>query len=1095
MKGSADGDARRVLLLGSGGLQIGQAGEFDYAGSQACKALREAGIYTVLLNPNIATVQTSAELADAIYFLPVEPRFAEEIIERERINAIFLSFGGQSALTCGLLLDEANVLARRGVSVLGTSIESIRTCEDRRRFAEALRHIDIPVPTSRAVTSIDEAEAAAVEIGFPLMLRAGYSLGGRGSAIVRSVKALRPALERAFAGGPSLSPILVEECLAGWKEIEYEILRDDKDHVIAVCNMENVDPMGVHTGESIVVAPSQTLCDEEYQRLREVAFAVVRHLGIVGECNIQFALDPRSAQFRVIEVNPRLSRSSALASKATGYPLAYVAARLALGHTLPSLKNAVTMTTPAFFEPALDYVVCKVPRWDLDKFRGAEPTIGTEMKSIGEVMAIGRSFGEALQKALRMLEVGADGFDDALLPDCDLAATRAEVKTPSPRRIFALARAFVLGMSVDELAELTAIDRFFLHELEALAGARQALRTAASRDGLTVETIDRKTLLRLKCDGFSDAALARLLGGSEGALFARRKALGIVPRLRQIDTLGGEYPAATNYLYFTYAAVEDDVAPAPGRKLLVLGSGCYRIGSSVEFDWSCVSAVRAARALGYKTTLLNCNPETVSTDYDTCDRLIFDEVSLELVRELFDFEAAGGDGFFGVVVSMGGQTPNRLALPLHRAGIPLIGTRAESIDRAEDRAKFSALCDALQIDQPAWAEATRLADLDAEVARLGGFPVLVRPSYVLSGAAMRVAHSPAELHRYLRGAAHVSPEHPVVITRFERHARELDIDAVAQGGEIILWAACEHIEDAGVHSGDATLVLPPEGLEPAQLARARKLTAQLGRALSVTGPFNVQLLLRGDEIKVIECNLRASRSLPLVSKALGCDFADAATRVMLEPSEPLRKPPVDPLRPGHVVVKAPMFSFRRLAGADPILGVEMAATGEVAAFGRSRDEALCKALLAAGFRFPRRGVLLSLGPPSEKRLFADEARALFRHGLPLFATVGTAELLRELALPCIVVDKGVDEGEAPQSSLLAHLRRGDIDLIINVPRSFDESGRPDGFLIRRAAVDLDIPLLTDLSLARAVVRVIERSTLEALAVLPWHHYITPPSRS
>ncbi len=1077
---------RRVLVLGSGALQIGQAGEFDYSGTQALKALREEGIATVLINPNIATVQTQEGLADAVYYLPVEPDFVEGVIERERIDAILLGFGGQSALNCGLALADAGVLAKHGVRVLGPSIAAIRACEDRKLFADRLREIDVPVARGKTATSLADARSIADEIGLPLVLRAGFSLGGRGSAVVHSLTELDAAVERALAGN---GQVLLEECLSGWKEIEYELVRDGDDNAITVCNMENIDPMGVHTGESIVVAPSQTLSDADYQLLRDAALRAVRHLGIIGECNIQFALDPRSSRYRAIEVNPRLSRSSALASKATGYPLAYVAAKLALGYTLPQLRNSITQKTPAMFEPALDYVVVKAPRWDLEKFRGADTRIGTEMKSVGEVMAIGRSLPEALQKALRMLEVGADGFDPSLFAIPDLDAAKAELSPPSSRRIFALARAFELGMSVAEAAALTAIDPFFLRELFAIAGLRAMLATRAKAGGLSA--LSDAELRTVKQNGFSDAALAKLLDCTADAVRARRHAIGLRPHLRQIDTLAAEYPAETNYLYFTYHAVEHDVVPRATRKLLLLGSGCYRIGSSVEFDTCCVGTAQAARALGFEVTLLNCNPETVSTDYDLCDRLVFDEVSIETVLELRDFERANGHDFVGTIVAMGGQTPNRLALPLSRAGVRLLGTPPESIDRAEDRAKFSALCDALSIDQPRWMEAGRIESIETAVQTLGGFPVLVRPSYVLSGAAMRVAHSLPELLRYLQTATQVSPEHPVVVTKFERHAREIELDAVADHGRIVAWAISEHIEDAGVHSGDATLVLPPHDLTIETVRKVRRIAEQLAQALQVSGPFNVQLLAKDGWVKVIECNLRASRSLPFVARALRTDFVQLAAQIMLNTdggsAQLVRSPAAasDPLDLPYTAVKAPMFSFRRLSGADPLLGVEMASTGEVGCFGHSKEEALAKALLATGMRFPKRGVLLSLGPAADKYLFADEARLLSSLGLTVYATAVTAEVLNKEGIACIAIDKGES---GPHSEVLSRLRSGDIDLVINLPRTFDAEGRPDGFRIRRAAIDLEIPLITDLALARAIVRMLTQVKRRELAVLPYSAY-------
>ena len=1066
---------RRTLVLGSGALQIGQAGEFDYSGSQALKALREDGVYTALINPNIATIQTSAELADAVYFLPVEPGFVEQVIVAERIDSLLLGFGGQTALNCGLALDAAGVLARHGVQVIGTSIAAIRVAEDRALFNASLAQIGVKVARSHACTTPAAAIAAAHALGLPVILRAAFSLGGKGAAIVRDPDSLAAAVERAFAGVPQ---VLVEECLAGWKELEYEVVRDGADNCIVVCNLENVDPMGIHTGESIVVAPSQTLDDADHQLLRDLALRTIRHLGIVGECNIQYALDPATSDYRVIEVNPRLSRSSALASKATGYPLAYVAAKIALGHTLPSIANRVTGVTTAFFEPALDYVVCKIPRWDLDKFAGVDPAIGPEMKSVGEVMAIGRSFAEALQKALRMLEVGVSGLDPRAVTAAEVAI---ELARPSPRRILAVARALADGRTVDELAAVTAIDRFFVAELARIVAIDRRL---GALDGLAA--FDDDAVIEAKRAGFSDLAIAARLGVDEAAVRAHRHHRGVRPGLAQIDTLAAEYPAQTNYLYLSYAATTDDVAPTDRKKVLVLGSGCYRIGSSVEFDWCCVNAVTAARELGYEALLLNSNPETVSTDYDMCDRLFFDEISLETVLAICDRERPDG-----VIVAMGGQTPNRLALALHRAGVHVLGTSPTSIDRAEDRQKFSALCDQLGIDQPRWAEATARGDLERVVAGLGGYPVLVRPSYVLSGAAMRVAHGPAELDDYLARATALSPEHPVVISKFERHCREIELDAVADRGEIVQWAVSEHIEDAGVHSGDATLILPPQRLYLQTIQQVRRIGAQLARALAVTGPFNVQLLAKHNRLKVIECNLRASRSFPFASKVLGANFIREATRVMLG-AAPTADRGAHPGELDYVAVKAPMFSFRRLAGADPVLGVEMASTGEVACFGDDADEALLKAMLATGFRIPTRGVLLSLGPVGDKYRFTDEVRLLAARGLALYATPGTADILHAEGIACESLDKEAIGGARPDA--IAALRAGQIDLVINIPREYDGRGRPDGFQIRRSAIDLEIPLLTDLWLARRVVHAFCRLTLDDLHPKPWHAYVRTARR-
>ncbi len=1064
----------RVLVLGSGPLQIGQAGEFDYSGSQAIKALQEEGVYTVLINSNIATIQTSEGFADAVYFLPVEPHFVEEVIIKERIDAILLSFGGQTALNCGLALDEAGILARHGVRVLGTPVDVIQATEDRQLFIDKLNEIDVTVARSRAVTTPADALAAVAEIGLPVMLRAAFSLGGKGSAIVRETADIQPAIDRAFAGS---AQILVEECLSGWKEIEYEVVRDRDDNCITVCNMENLDPMGIHTGESIVVAPSQTLNDEEYQLLRDVALKTIRHLGIVGECNIQYALDPYSTGYRVIEVNARLSRSSALASKATGYPLAYVAAKLSLGYTLPQLANAITRSTSAFFEPAMDYIVCKIPRWDFEKFPEVDPRLGPEMKSVGEVMAIGRSFAEAVQKALRMLEIGVTGLDPQAYAFADL---ERELAQPTPRRLFAVAQAFAAGMSIDAVAALTRIDRFFLNEIARIT--RIGAQLADLPDGLA--GLDHPSLLTAKRAGFSDKAIAAHVQATEADVRGLRHRLNVRPKLAQIDTLAAEYPAETNYLYLTYAAQSHDIAPSIQRKLLVLGSGCYRIGSSVEFDWCSVTAVTAARELGYETMLLNCNPETVSTDYDICDRLVFDEISLETVLELYEQEHPEG-----VLVSMGGQTPNNLALKLHQANVRILGTSADSIDSAEDRGKFSALCDRLGIAQPRWTAATALTDSESLVAELGGFPVVVRPSYVLSGAAMRVAHTAEELTDYLEKATTVSPEHPVVISKFAQQAREIEFDAVAERGEVVLWAVSEHIENAGVHSGDATLVLPPRGLPLGVVQDVQRIGGQLARALNITGPFNVQMLARHDDVQVIECNVRASRSFPFVSKVIGTNFIREATRLILGAPRSRRVSP-DPLTLPHVGVKAPMFSFRRLAGVDPVLGVEMASTGEVACFGADADEALLKAMLATGFRIPRRGVLLCLGPAHNYYRFTEEARTLLRLGVTLYALAETAAVLEAERIPFQRLT-GTEADDAG-AQVLALMRAGTIDLVINVPWKYDER-KHEGFLIRRGAVDLEVPLITDLWLARRVVRALGRYTLESLPVEPWSHYVSPVS--
>ena len=1059
---------RRVLVLGSGALQIGQAGEFDYSGSQAIKAMREEGIVTVLVNPNIATIQTSRELADRIYLVAVTPEFVEGVIAKESPDAVLLSFGGQTALNCGIALHDAGVFAKHGVQVLGTPVESIRDTEDRRRFVERLAEIDVKTARSRGCSSLDEARAAIREIGLPVMLRGGFALGGKGSGLVRREADIEPALRRAFAGG--VPSILVEESLEGWKEIEYEVVRDVRDNCVTVCNMENLDPMGIHTGDSIVVAPSQTLNDAEYQLLRSVAIRTIRHLGIIGECNIQYALDPEGTDYRVIEVNARLSRSSALASKATGYPLAYVAAKLALGYALLEIPNGITRRTTAFFEPALDYLVCKFPRWDLGKFSGASTSIGSEMKSVGEVMAIGRTFPEVIQKAVRMLDLGVRGLDPGAYP---FENVLDHLREPSPLRIFAIAHAIHEGVGIEEIHHLTGIDRWFLRAIEPIVEMHRHL---ASSGGLP----STATLREAKRLGFSDDGIEALSGGTPGAVRAARRAAGIEARFAQIDTLAGEFPADTNYLYATYHADGSDVARSPRKKILILGSGTYRIGSSVEFDWCAVNAAQAAAALGYETIMLNYNPETVSTDYDICDRLYFDEISLETVLDLCEHERPDG-----VVVSMGGQIPNNLALRLATAGVKVLGTSAESIDRAENRAKFGLLLDELGIDQPRWAHVTDTTEAAAIVEQLGGFPVLVRPSYVLSGAAMAVAHEPSELQRILARAAAVSPEHPVVVSKFEVHAREVEIDAVADRGELVLWAMSEHVEDAGVHSGDATLLLPPQTLYVETIRRIKKIAIMLARAMSITGPFNVQFLARHNAVKVIECNLRASRSFPFVSKVTGENFAGEAMRRMLGVSREIRH---DSLDLDHVGVKAPMFSFSRLTGADPMLGVEMLSTGEVGCLGRDLHEALQHGLLATGMKFPRKGVLLSLGPVADKYWFADEAKILAEElKLPLYATRGTAEILAGLGIACTAVEKASGGGV----SGLDVIDQGLVDLVINIPREYDQYGRPDGYLIRRHAVDVGVPLVTDLQLARAIVESLRWRDPTTLDVRAWNDYLAP----
>ncbi|MCH9675077.1 MAG: carbamoyl-phosphate synthase (glutamine-hydrolyzing) large subunit [Gammaproteobacteria bacterium] len=1052
---------KRVLILGSGALQIGQAGEFDYSGSQAIKALKEEGIFTVLVNPNIATIQTSDNLADRVYLVAVTPEFVERIIEREEVDAILLSFGGQTALNCGVALDESGVLARHGVRVLGSPVQAILDTEDRQRFVNRLNEIDVKTARSKACNTAEEAKRYALEMGLPIMLRGAFALGGKGSGIVRSEADLDSALRRAFSAG--ITQVLVEECLWGWKEIEYEVVRDARDSCITVCNMENFDPLGIHTGESIVVAPSQTLNDEEYQLLRSIATKTVRHLGIVGECNIQYALDPNGTDYRVIEVNARLSRSSALASKATGYPLAYVAAKLSLGYSLAEIPNGITRRTTAFFEPALDYVVCKAPRWDLTKFDGASDEIGSEMKSVGEVMSIGRTFAEAIQKALRMLDIGALGLDPRLAEPGDL---REALRIATPTRIFSIAAALEAGIEIDEIFELTGVDRWYLHVIDDIVQVNRHL----SQSGL-----DSKALRSAKELGFSDAQIARLVGRSQLHVRQARKQANIVPHVAQIDTLAAEFPADTNYLYSTYHASEDDVSTSNRKKIMVLGSGAYRIGSSVEFDWCCVNAVTAGQELGYETIMLNYNPETVSTDYDVCDRLYFDEISIETVLDIYEREQPEG-----LVVSMGGQVPNNLAFQLHQAGVKILGTDPTNIDRAEDRNKFSTLLDDLGVDQPAWFHVTDVGEAPKTIERLGGFPVLVRPSYVLSGAAMSVAHEIHELQRILARASDVSAEHPVVVSKFETHAREVEIDAVARNGEMVLWAISEHVEDAGVHSGDATLVLPPQTLYIATIRRVKHIAAEVAKALGITGPFNMQFLAKHNSVKVIECNLRASRSFPFVSKVTGTNYAREAMRCMLGMESTVTNNALDL---DYVGVKVPMFSYSRLVGFDPMLGVEMTSTGEVGCFGRDLSEALLHGLLATGFRMPKKGVLLSLGRVEDKYWFADEARVIATElSLPIFATPGTAAMLSELGIEC----REVDKADASSLSVIDNL---EVDLVINIPREFDSEGRPDGYHIRRHAVDAGVPLITDLQLARAVVEALRQTENTELPVLCWDDYL------
>ncbi|MDE6526164.1 MAG: carbamoyl-phosphate synthase (glutamine-hydrolyzing) large subunit [Muribaculaceae bacterium] len=1071
-------DIKKVLLLGSGALKIGEAGEFDYSGAQALKALREEGVSTVLINPNIATVQTSEGMADKIYFLPVTPYFVERVIEKERPDGILLAFGGQTALNCGVELEQSGVLARYGVRVLGTPVRAIMDTEDRELFVERLNEIGVATIKSEAVESVGEALRVAGRLGYPVIVRAAYALGGLGSGFCDNDAELSALVEKALSFSPQ---VLVEKSLKGWKEVEYEVVRDRFDNCVTVCNMENFDPLGIHTGESIVVAPSQTLSNDDYHYLRSIAIKIVRHIGIVGECNVQYAYDPASMDYRVIEVNARLSRSSALASKATGYPLAFVAAKLALGYGLFDLRNSVTRSTSAFFEPALDYVVVKIPRWDLGKFHGVDRHIGSSMKSVGEVMAIGRTFEEAIQKGLRMIGQGMHGFVGN--KDFNISNLDAALSEPTDRRIFAIAEAFARGYDVDRIHALTKIDRWFLYKLRNIIDTAGELERHDSPDD-----VPTRLLAQAKQQGFSDFQVARALykerfnsdtDGMMASVRARRKELGIIPVVKQIDTLAAEYPAATNYLYLTYNGTENDVDyTGDHRSVVVLGSGAYRIGSSVEFDWCSVNALLTARRQGYRSVMINYNPETVSTDYDICDRLYFDELTYERVMDILELENP-----HGVVLSVGGQIPNNLATRLDAAHVNILGTGAASIDRAEDRHKFSAMLDTLGIDQPRWRELTDFADIESFVAEVG-FPVLVRPSYVLSGAAMNVCWNSDELHRFLKLAANVSKKHPVVVTEFVQNAKEIEMDAVADGGEIKAYAISEHIEYAGVHSGDATIQFPPQKLYVETMRRIKKVAGKIARELNISGPFNIQFLAKNNDIKVIECNLRASRSFPFVSKVLKINFIDLATRIML--GEHVEKPSKSAFDLDYVGVKASQFSFSRLGGADPVLGVDMASTGEVGCLGDDTDEAVLKSLLAGGLRVPHKAVLLSTGTPKQKADMLEAAHMLHRAGLTIYATGGTCQFLNENGIPAVRVYWPSTPDMQPQAIDLLHNKQ--VDLVVNMPKNFTGTELSNGRMIRRAAVDLNIPLLTNSRLASAFIRAFTTLPLENIEIKSWEEY-------
>ena len=1071
---------QKVLLLGSGALKIGEAGEFDYSGSQALKAMREEGIRTVLVNPNIATVQTSEGIADEIYFLPVTPFFIEKVIEKERPQGILLAFGGQTALNCGVALHQSGVLEKYNVEVLGTPVEAIMNTEDRDLFARKLDEISVKTIQSHAVETTEDARRAAQELGYPVIIRAAYALGGLGSGFCDNEAELDELCSKAFAFSPQ---VLVEKSLKGWKEVEYEVVRDCYDNCITVCNMENFDPLGIHTGESIVVAPSQTLTNNEYHKLREIAIRIVRHIGIVGECNVQYALDPESEDYRVIEVNARLSRSSALASKATGYPLAFVAAKLGLGYGLFELKNSVTRTTPAFFEPALDYVVCKIPRWDLGKFHGVSRELGSSMKSVGEVMAIGRTFEEAMQKGLRMIGQGMHGFVGNNTKEIPADELDKALKAPTDTRVFAISQALRAGYTIEQIHALTKIDCWFLDKLQSIVRTSQRLGEVAAIDKLPYEL-----LLRAKRQGFSDFQIARFVLADKGvkagdkealAVRSQRKQLGITPVVKQIDTLAAEYPAETNYLYLTYSGTHSDINyEGDGRSVVVLGSGAYRIGSSVEFDWCGVNALQTIREQGYRSVMINYNPETVSTDYDITDRLYFDELTFERVLDILDLETPRG-----VILSTGGQIPNNLALKLHSQRIPILGTQAEDIDNAEDRHKFSAMLDELGIDQPRWQELTSLSDIDQFIAEVG-FPVLVRPSYVLSGAAMNVCSNQEELYRFLELAADVSKEHPVVVSQFIEHAKEVEIDAVAQRGEIVAYAISEHIEFAGVHSGDATIQFPGQKLYVETVRRIKRISRQIAEALHISGPFNIQFLAKGNEIKVIECNLRASRSFPFVSKVLKINFIELATRIML--GQRVEKPNKSAFDLDYVGIKASQFSFARLQKADPVLGVDMMSTGEVGCLGDDTNEAVLKSMLSVGYRIPQRSVLLSTGGYKQKVDMLDAAQLLHNKGYALYATQGTHDMLAENGIPSTLVFWPTDEGKQPQALDLLHERK--IDMVVNINKNLTAGELTNGYRLRRAAIDLNIPLLTNARLASAFITAFCTLPIEDLQIKSWAEY-------
>ncbi len=1074
-----DENINKVLLLGSGALKIGEAGEFDYSGSQALKALREEGVETVLINPNIATVQTSEGVADQIYFLPVQPYFVERVIQKEKPDGILLSFGGQTALNCGVELYRQGILEKYNVKVLGTPVQAIMDTEDRELFVEKLDEINVKTIKSEACENIEQARKAAAELGYPVIIRAAYALGGLGSGFADNEEELNKLAEKAFSFSPQ---VLVEKSLKGWKEIEYEVVRDRYDNCITVCNMENFDPLGIHTGESIVIAPSQTLSNSEYHKLRALAIKIIRHIGIVGECNVQYAFDPKSEDYRVIEVNARLSRSSALASKATGYPLAFVAAKLGMGYGLFELKNSVTKTTSAFFEPALDYVVCKIPRWDLSKFRGVDKELGSSMKSVGEVMAIGRNFEEAIQKGLRMIGQGMHGFVEN--KELEIDDIDAALREPTDKRVFVISKAMHKGYTVDQIHDLTKIDKWFLEKLKHIIDIDEAMKKC------NINTLDQDLLRTAKVYGFTDFQVARAVGLEQelgnmhkAALLVRnkRKSYGILPVVKQIDTLAAEYPAQTNYLYVTYAGVKSDITfENDHRSIIVLGSGAYRIGSSVEFDWCGVQALNTIRKEGWRSVMINYNPETVSTDYDMCDRLYFDELTFERVMDIIEMEQP-----HGVIVSTGGQIPNNLAMHLDAQNVPILGTAAKDIDNAEDRAKFSQMLTNNGISQPEWSALTSMEDIDNFIERVG-FPVLVRPSYVLSGAAMNVCSNEEELKRFLQLAANVSEDHPVVVSKFIEHAKEIEMDAVAKNGEVIAYAISEHIEFAGVHSGDATIQFPPQKLYVETVRRVKRVGRQIAKELHINGPFNIQFMARDNDILVIECNLRASRSFPFVSKVLKINLIELATRVML--GLPVEKPHKNLFDLDYVGIKASQFSFNRLQKADPVLGVDMSSTGEVGCLGDDTSTALLKSMLSVGHRIPAKNILLSTGSAKQKVDLLDAAQMLVKHGYKLYATGGSSKFLTENGIENTRVLWPSEEAEGGAPKALEMLHNHEIDMVVNIPKNLTSSELSNGYKIRRAAIDLNVPLITNSRLASAFIYAFCTTKLEDIDIKAWGEY-------